>query len=96
MKTNMEMIRELDEIFTPELKHVISMSEIYLVNEKLCLDDMNKIALFNLYDMVVMYYSAKVDSIPETETRKRLDIMDKMSAINCVINLKLRNISKVA
>ena len=96
MKTNMEMIRELDEIFTPESKHVVSMNEIYLINKKLCLDDMDKIALFNLYDMVVMYYSAKVDNIPENETRKRLDIMDKMSAINGVINLKLRNILKCA
>ena len=92
----MEMIRELDEVFTPETKGIVSIKEIQLINEKLCLDDMDKTALFNLYDMVVMYYSAKVGSIPENETRKIFDTMDKMSAINCVINLKLRNISKVA
>ena len=40
-----------------------------------------------------MHYSAKVENMPKNEVQKRLDEMDKMSAITCVIDLKLHNLA---
>lgn len=93
MRTNIEMIRSLDDAYTPETKHVVSIKEIHLINQKLCLDEMDEIALHNLRDMIVMYYSATVETMPKNEVQKRFDVMDKMSAITCVIDLKLHNLA---
>lgn len=93
MKTNIEMIRELEEVYTPETKRVVNIKEIHLINEKLCLDNMDKLQLFNLRDMVVMWYSSKMDSLGD-DFKSRLDVMDKLSAITSVIDLKLQNLEK--
>lgn len=96
MRSNLEMIRELDWTFShkPNKRGVVTMKEIYLINAKLCLDEMDKIQLFNLRDMVVMWYAAKVDNISENNFDKCLVLMDRMSAITSVIDLKLRNIEE--
>lgn len=89
MKTNMEMIMELDEVYTPETKRVVNIKEIHLINEKLCLDNMDELQLQNLRDMVVMWYSSKIDSFDDFNLK--LDIMDKLSAITNVIDLVIQN-----
>ena len=38
MKTNFEMVKELDKEFQPKRRGVIEMSEIYFINKALCLD----------------------------------------------------------
>ncbi len=89
MKTNMEMIMELDEVYTPETKRVVNIKEIHLINEKLCLGSMDELQLQNLRDMVVMWYSSKIDSFDDFNLK--LDIMDKLSAITNVIDLVIQN-----
>lgn len=85
----MEMIMELDEVYTPETKRVVNIKEIHLINEKLCLDNMDELQLQNLRDMVVMWYSSKIDSFDDFNLK--LDIMDKLSAITNVIDLVIQN-----
>ena len=85
----MEMIMELDEVYTPETKRVVNIKEIHLINEKLCLGSMDELQLQNLRDMVVMWYSSKIDSFDDFNLK--LDIMDKLSAITNVIDLVIQN-----
>lgn len=83
MKTNFQMIVELDNNFTPEQRHVVSMEEIYRINKELCLDEMDKLALQNLRDFTVMYFDMKMGDNFDMDTH------DKMSAIVAVIDTKL-------
>lgn len=84
MKTNYQMIRELTEAFTPQTRGIVTMSEIYLINEKLCLDEMDVLQLQNLRDFTVMYF----DRISETADDP-IEAFDKMSAIASVIDDKI-------
>ena len=84
-RTNYQMLVELDKEYTPEQRGIVSMNEIYLINEKLCLDDMDVIQLRNMRDFAVMWYGQKFD-----ETNEMIH-MDKMSAIVSVIDNKIFN-----
>ena len=87
MKTNFEMVKELDKAFQPKRRGVIEMSEIYFINKSLCLDEMDILQLRNLRDLTVMFYNLKM----ETEGGFDYDTHDKMSAIVAVIDQKIRN-----
>ena len=86
MKTNYQMITELNKVYTPAQRGVVSMKEIYLINEKLHLDEMDNLQLRNLRDFAVMYFT--LNNIGDQYDRV-LD--DKMSAITSVIDNKLWN-----
>ena len=86
------MIRELEEVYTPANKGIVSMKEIYLINEKLCLDEMDELQLRNLRDFTVMYFGNKADKAELESFEECMKVMDKMSAITSVIDNKLWNI----
>lgn len=83
MRTNFEMVMELDANFTPKQKHVVSMEEIYKIDEALCLGEMDELGLRNLRDFVVMFYDIKMGDKFDAEMH------DKMSAITAVIDNRL-------
>ena len=85
MKTNTQMLSELDKEYTPERRGVVTMKEIYQINAALCLDAMDELQLRNLRDSAVMWFSF-------TGFKDEMASMDKMSAITSVIDQKLRNI----
>ena len=92
MTTNFQMIKELDGKYTPEKRGVVRMKEIYLINEVLCLDEMDILQLRNLRDFVVMYFGKQADQYEaEHDTTAMFAAMDKMSAITAVIDTKLVN-----
>lgn len=92
MTTNFQMIKELDSKYTPEKRGVVRMKEIYLINEALCLDEMDILQLRNLRDFVVMYYDKQADKYEfEHDTTAMFVAMDKMSSITAVIDNKLVN-----
>lgn len=84
-KTNYEMLMELEKEYSPKQRGIISMDEIYKVNEVLSLDKMNVIELRNMRDITVMWYGMKFD---ETD---KMEYMDKMSAVTAVIDNKILN-----
>ena len=86
MKTYLQRINELYKEFTPKQRRIVKMDEIYFINKKLELDGLNELELHNMRDMAVMYFDLV------TEDKVDLGMMDKMSAITSVIDLKLRNI----
>lgn len=93
MRTNLEMLRDLDEVYTPSTKGVVNIHEIYLINERLRLDDMDKLQLSNLRDMVVMFYdSIYLREYSREHSSKFFEVMDKVSAITSVIDLKISNL----
>lgn len=85
MKTNFQMIIELNEVYAPEKHGIVSMKEIYLINEKLHLDEMDILQLRNLRDFTVMYFTLNMGDQYDR------DLNDKMSAIVSVIDSKLWN-----
>ena len=93
MLSNLEMLRNLDNEYIPETKGIVNIHEIYLINKVLCLDEMDKIQLFNLRDMATMWYASKIDDNDES-LKNRMVYMDKLSAITNVIDLKLWNLEK--
>ena len=96
MKTNYEMIYELNESFTPEQRHITTIKEINYINKTLELDDRDILDLRNLRDMVVMFldneYMRKFISAESGTDVSIINIMDKMSAITNVIDLKISNL----
>lgn len=87
MKTNYQMLVELNKVYTPEQRGVVRMKEVYLINEKLHLDEMDALQLRNLRDFTVMYFT--LNNVGDTYNRED---DDKMSAITSVIDNKLWNI----
>lgn len=85
MKTNFQMLRELNKEYTPKRRGIVTMTEIYQINKALCLDEMDELQLRNLRDFTVMFYHT-CDDVFDFEK------MDKMSAITSVIDNKLWNI----
>lgn len=85
MKTNFQMLRELNKEYDamPHVRGIVSMKEIYLINEKLCLDKMDILGLRNLRDFIVLFFD-RDDEID-------FDKMDKVSAFVAVIDNKIFN-----
>ena len=84
MDTNFHMLQELDKAYTPETFGVLNSDETMLINQKLHIEEMDKLQLQNLRDFVVLFYSSR--------ERKNglLDVnWDKMSAITTVIDVRM-------
>ena len=79
MKTNHLMLRELLENYHPKERGFLSKEEYELINETLCLNEMNIIALRNLRDYTVV-------SMARSE---KMEDLDRMSAITHCIDLKI-------
>lgn len=82
------MIQDLEEVYSPLHRGIVCMSEIYLINEKLCLDKMNELQLRNLRDFVVIYYDMLYKE-SEEDGQRDYTYIDKMSAVTCVIDDRL-------
>ena len=85
MDTNFLMLKRLDTDWRAS-KHshgVVGMSEIYLINKMLCLDEMDILQLRNLRDFIVLYFSSREDT--------NIEAMDEMSAFVSVIDNKIWN-----
>ena len=90
LRSNVQMIKELDEHYVPDKPGMVIMKEIYLINEYLHLDSMKSSVDFqNMRDMVVMFYDIKISSC--NNEMDILECMDKMSAIVSVIDNKKFN-----
>lgn len=82
MKTNVEMLNELFNEFTPAEKHIVRINEIHFIRNSLNLLNRDLLDLRNLRDTTVLYFNMKMDN----DGDHILDIMDKMSAITSVID----------
>ena len=87
MKTNYQMLTELNKAYSPKTGGVVTMSEIRLIEKTLCLDEMNELQLRNLRDFTVLC----LDNISQTADDP-IAVYDKISAITSVIDNKLWNI----
>ena len=79
MNTNFQMLKELNQKYNPETEGIVGREEQKLIKETLCLAEMDILALRNLRDFTVMFYS------------KKDDCHDKMSAIVYVIDREIFN-----
>lgn len=85
MDTNFQMLKKLNKEWDSK-KHtmgIVSMNEIYQINEMLCLDQMDILQLRNLRDFIVLFFSRDEDA--------NIDTMDKVSAFTAVIDNKIWN-----
>ena len=87
MKTNIQMIKELDN-FMPKRRGIISISEEAIIRKTLCMSQMDERGLRNLRDIAVMYYSILIDE-NQKDLRKAINIADKMSAVAATIDREL-------
>ena len=83
MKTNFQMIRELNKKYNPQEKGFVSKEEIVLIKDMLSLEEMDILQLRNLRDFTVLYFSSFKE--------KEIDSLDKMSAITAVIDNEIFN-----
>lgn len=84
MKTNFQMLNELNKIFKPKNRGFISEDEIELIEKTLCVKEMDVFQLRNLRDMTVMYF---MDVIGGDKYKNS----DKMSGIIAVIDKEIFN-----
>lgn len=82
MKTNVEMLNELFENFTPKEKHIVNINEIHLIRNTLDLLHRDLLDLRNLRDTTVLYFNMRMDN----DNTHSFDIMNKLSAITMVID----------
>lgn len=80
MNTNFQMVKELMKKYNSEAEGFVSGKEQKLIKETLCLAEMDVLALRNLRDFVVMFFSHKDEGG-----------YDKMSAITYVIDTEIFN-----
>ena len=78
MKTNFQMIRELNKIYNPKEKGIVLNEEIILIKKTLHLEEMDILQLRNLRDFVVLYLS--------NFENEKISLTDKISAITAVID----------
>lgn len=90
MKTNFQMIRELDD-FTPAQRGILKLKEVRAIQDALCIGEMDELALRNLRDFTVMYYGHKIDRA-EDNHKEMMRLMDVMSGITGVIDNRLWSI----
>ena len=92
MRTNYQMMNELNNEYTPKHRGIVSMSEIYKINEALELDKRDVLDLRNLRDYVCLYYYIKGDTLnDENRIEEMLVEFDKCSAVTAVIDQKIAN-----
>lgn len=85
MKSNYLMLMDLQE-WKPKRYGIISGEEVQKIKDALHIVEMDDLALQNLRDFVVIYYSQKHDNEISC-----FDQMDKMSAIVSVIDQEKSN-----
>ena len=78
MKTNFQMLKELLQTYKPKQKGFINNDEANLVIETLHLKEMDILALRNLRDFTVAFFS--------NQEKDTMENWDKMSAITYVID----------
>lgn len=89
MKTNYQMLKELDG-FKPKTSGILTGEEVQHIASTLHLADMDELALRNLRDLAVMFYSLKVDSLErDGKEAEAYDVMDIISGITGVIDSAL-------
>lgn len=81
MRTNFQMVKELNQKYHPEAEGFVSGKEQKLIRETLCLTEMDVLALRNLRDFTVMFFSKS----------KETNANDKMSAIVYIIDTEILN-----
>lgn len=92
MKTNYRMLMELREEYKPAKRGVVSMDEIYKINEMLELDGRSELDLRNLRDFVVMAHFLEGETLDsEGRVEEMLAVHDRCSAITAVIDQKILN-----
>lgn len=87
MKTNYQMLKELEKQYKPEKFGWMNPKEQELVSSILELNNRDILNLRNLRDMVVMFYSLIMEK--EQKVRGTNTNMDKMSAITYLIDSKI-------
>lgn len=89
MRTNFQMVRDL-YWYEPENSGTTSMSEIKMLREHFGLDEMTKLELQNLRDMVVIMYSNWTREARSKNDWDEFDSkQDAMQSIVAVIDLAL-------
>ena len=88
MKTNFQMLRELinEKKFEPESHGFLSGDEVKLIEETLCINEMDILTLRNLRDFTVMWLCSLDDNNKKDDTR---DFYDIMSGITAVIDRRI-------
>ncbi len=76
MKTNFLMLKDLLEQYKPEQRGVVNRNEIKLIEDTLCLKDMDILQLRNLRDFTVAHLGRSENLVD----------WDRMSAITYVID----------
>lgn len=76
MKTNFLMLRDLLEQYTPEHRGIVNNEEVKLIENTLCLKEMDILQLRNLRDFTVLHLGHFEDLVD----------WDRMSAIVYVID----------
>lgn len=76
MKTNFTMLKELLEQYKPEQRGIVNRNEIQLIEDVLCLNEMDILQLRNLRDFTVAHLGSS-DNLVD---------WDRMSAITYVID----------
>lgn len=89
MRTDFEMIRDLEKRFTPKNRGFISEKEVILIKETLEIENRDELSLRNLRNFTVLYMG-KEDG--DEDCKEAMAKMDKMSAITAVIDDRLWNI----
>ncbi len=82
-KSNFNALRELLEVYQPEMQGIVTKKEKQLITKILQIEEMNPLELQNLRDFTVLYLSRDCKDI-----KKDRENSDKMSAIVHVIDLK--------
>jgi len=90
-KPDFNLIRDLQEVYTPKTRGIVSQTEIQLIKEKLELEQRTVIELRNVRNTVVMIYGRRADSFQDKDPSKMMELMDAMSAITAVIDEVLFN-----
>lgn len=85
MKSNYLMLKDLQE-WKPKRHGIINGEEVKKIKDDLNIVEMDDLALQNLRDFVVLYYSQNHD-----DGMSCFDQMDKMSAIVSVIDQEKAN-----
>lgn len=83
------IIRDLQK-FHPKSSGFLAIDEIDELNDILRIKDMDDQELCNLRDFMVCYYSDLAEGYRNTEYDMFDAIWDKMSAITCVIDMRLQ------
>ena len=92
MKTNFQMIKELND-FTPANRGILTGEEVKYIKSTLHLDEMDELALRNMRDFAVMFYSKRIDRFEDEQNYEEMfKLMDKMSGVTGVIDSKLWSI----